>query len=393
MADRTSRRQFVRLVGVGGSALLLGACAPGASSTPPAASAGAPAAPAGAASPAAPAAAGDFQQLLAAARDEAARGTFQVWALRPGKDETQRALFDAFQQQYDLKGLHYEWLTIHPAEGGPRIIAEARAGRSGPANGYGSVFNIQQLDEAGLLEATDWVGLFGDALPGIKDAAVDRVEFPDLVGKAVVQSDVVRTFVFNTEQIKYEQVPNSIEELTDPRWSRKFVMSAGGTPFELLASVWGEEPTVQMLKRLAANNPILKKQGSPPEEAVAAGEAPIGLGNLNGTEELKAKGAPVDWKPIGEYLPSLVVYYAVLKNAPQPNLARLFVAWLVTDGAPITEKNEFQARITDPRSDIGKLTKQRAPNAKPISPTNAEALTAYSNIIRRAPDILAGTAG
>lgn len=389
MTVHPSRRQFIRMAGVGGSAALLAACAPAAPSTP-----AAPPAPAAAPAGSAPSAAapGSFQQLLAAARDEAASGTFQVWALRPGQDETQRALLDAFQKKYDLKGFRYEWLTVHPSEGGPRLIAEARAGRSGASNGYGSVFKIRQLDEAGLLEVTDWVGLFGDTLPAIRDAAVDRVEFADLVGKGVVQSDVVRTFVFNTEQIKYDQVPTSFEELTDPRWSRKFVMSAGGTPFELMATTWGEEPTVQMLRRLAANNPILKKQGSAPEESVAAGEAPIGLGNLNGTEELKAKGAPVNWKPIGDYLPSLVVYYSVLKNAPQPNLARLFVAWLVTEGAPITEKAEFQARFSDPQSNIGKLVKQRAPNGKPVSPTSEEALTAYTNIIKRAPDILAGTA-
>src|SRR5262245_15992358 len=81
MTDHPSRRQFLRMAGVGGGAALLAACAPAAPTTPTA-----PAAPAAAPAGSAPsvAAAGSFQQLLAAAREEAARGTFQVWALRPG---------------------------------------------------------------------------------------------------------------------------------------------------------------------------------------------------------------------------------------------------------------------------------------------------------------------
>ena len=48
-------------------------------------------------------------------------------------------------------------------------------------------------------------------------------------------------------------------------------------------------------------------------------------------------------------VPTLTSPYAVLKNAPQPNLTKLFLAWMVTDGVSITEPMEWVSRVTLPR--------------------------------------------
>ena len=60
----------------------------------------------------------------------------------------------------------------------------------------------------------------------------------------------------------------------------------------------------------------------------------------------KFQGAPVDWKTYGEYIPVLSQGYSVSKKSPQPNLGRLFIAWLAMDGMKIYEEMEVTTRVT-----------------------------------------------
>jgi iron(III) transport system substrate-binding protein len=373
--------------------ILLGvACAPAApSSQPPAA-----AQSAAVAAPSAPAAGtpSTFQQVLAAARDEVPKGTFTIWAVGPRDEKTQLALFDAFRAKYNLSDLKAEWLPIHPTEAVPRIIAEAHAGRSGPANGYGSMSSIAELDQAGLVETVDWVGLFSEEFPGIREPAIDRVPTA-LRNKAIVLYDATRSFIFNTNMISYAEVPDSIEALADPKWSRRFVVSSvGGSPFDLLSLKWGEEKTIDVVRRLDANRPIYKRGTPAVSNAVAAGEAPLGLGSIHNAEELKAKGVPVDWKAFGNLVPTLTSPYAVLKNAPQPNLAKLFIAWMVTDGVSITEPMEWVSRVTLPGSAMNKVIRERIPNVEVVDPANDQELAFYAAMTQKVEDtITAGSDG
>lgn len=68
-----------------------------------------------------------FQELLAAAKKEAAEGTFTVWASNPRDEKTRQALFDTFRKKYRLEALKFEWLPLHPRDTATRIVAETRA--------------------------------------------------------------------------------------------------------------------------------------------------------------------------------------------------------------------------------------------------------------------------
>jgi iron(III) transport system substrate-binding protein len=174
--------------------------------------------------------------------------------------------------------------------------------------------------------------------------------------------------------IKPQDLPSEIDELSHPKWSRKFALGGTTSPFDLFSLLWGEERTIQTVKKLVANNPIFLKGTPAVVNAVAAGQAPVGLGSVHDTERLKTnKGAPIEWKTYGNLLPVLGHGFAITNKAPHPNLARLFTAWFATEGAKIYEEMEGITRVTREGSRLLELIKQRTPNVKIVEPkTQAE---------------------
>jgi len=333
-----------------------------------------------------------FQELLNAARKEAASGPFVVYASNPREEKTRQALFDAFKKKYNMPNFKFEWLELHPSVAVPRTITEIKAGKQGPTVLMSSASTLLDLDRAGDLESFDWVGNFSSEFPDIKEAAVDRVP-AELKGKWVVIYDATRSWVFNTQQMKVSDVPDNIETVADPKWARKFAMNAsGGSPFDLFSLVWGEERALNTVKKLIANRPIYKKGTPAVNNAVAAGEAPLGFGSIHESERLKIQGAPIDWKTYGEYIPVLSQGYSVTKKTSQPNLGRLFIAWLAMDGMKIYEEMEVTTRVTRKESPLYKLIKQRAPNAKVLEPTNEKEFKAFDAVNEKLDKLFATVA-
>jgi len=334
-----------------------------------------------------------FQELVAAAKKEAAQGTtFLVYASNPREEKTRQAFFDVFKKRYSMPNFKFEWLTLHPSVAVPRLVAEARAGRPGPDVVMSSANTLLEADKAGLLEVFNWAGTFGAEFPDIKEPTEDRVP-TELKGKWVVVYDATRSFNFNSDQLKAGDVPNELEDLADPKWSRRFAMnSSGASPFDLFMLAWGEERVVNLVKKLIANKPIFKKGTPAVVNAISAGEAPVGFGSIHEAERLKVmKGAPIDWKTYGNYIPVLSQGYSTTKKSRHSNLAHLFIAWLATDGMPIYEKMEFSTRVTRKGSFLNKLIQERAPNAKVLEPRSQKEFDAFEAFGDKLDKMIAGS--
>src|SRR5690606_13188612 len=103
----------------------------------------------------------------------------------------------------------------------------------------------------------------------------------------------------------------------------------------------GQEGVVDLTRRLVANQPRFKPGQPAVVGAIVTGEAAVGVGGYTALADAqKAKGAPVDWKVLPA-LPVQPLYSFMLKGAPQPNLGKLFLAWLSTEGLELQEKEEF----------------------------------------------------
>ena len=154
----------------------------------------------------------------------------------------------------------------------------------------------------------------------------------------------------NTHMVKSEQTPRSYKALLDARWKDgKISLDSDAYPVLIgLSQAWGKERAVNYLKRLAAQNPVVKRGNDERIQLTAAGEYPLVMGYASGIARVAQKGAPME----AQALDPVVVQVNPLQvaaRAPHPNAARLF-----TDFALSKEGQEIvRSGLREPaRSDV-----------------------------------------
>src|SRR5262245_52885468 len=237
-------------------ALLLAACgAPtagsaGSAAAPGGAPAGGGAASSGSSATGAPAAASsEFQRVLEAAKKEAADGPLFVSITQPNQAGTYDALFAEFNKRFGLNVRH-EWQS-HQQDYYTRVIAEAQAGRRTPDVISGGLDSMVTLNDAGLLESYDWLGVFGQELPGIADPYERTLS--TLRGKSLAHFDVIYTIVYNTSALQANQVPRVLDDIANPQWDRKFAINFSGGPIDTIGIAIGYDPAMDLARKVKAN--------------------------------------------------------------------------------------------------------------------------------------------
>jgi len=204
----------------------------------------------------------------------------------------------------------------------------------------GSGITAGQIDELVGLQQVDWSIFPEEGFPGIMDNYADRSR-PGI--PCLLYFRFTWAFVYNTEMLSPKELPRRMEDLTDPKWKGRFVLSDLAVPLDMLALQWdyeeGKRRMVDLARRLKANNPILASGGSPGAVAkVIAGEASIAAAAFGSAMGPIDKGAPIALWPFKEpevgatraMQPGLSMNICTVKNAPHPNMAQLFTAWLST---------------------------------------------------------------
>ena len=93
-----------------------------------------------------------------------------------------------------------------------------------------------------------------------------------------------RVFIYNKNLIKVEDMPKSIFDLVDPKYKDQFTMNRAGnesmvTYFASIRSIIGPEKTLELLKGIMANKPLILQSHTEVRRAVGSGEAKFGLVN------------------------------------------------------------------------------------------------------------------
>jgi iron(III) transport system substrate-binding protein len=137
---------------------------------------------------------------------------------------------------------------------------------------------------------------------------------------------------YNTRLVKRNEVPRSDEELLNPKWKGKIGMDHSKPEwFSWKLKRMGEEKGLAYMKKLGAQEFKLYSGLTILTNLLAAGEFPLVLNTyLHNVEEVRRKGAPVDWvaqdpvftkfQPIG-----------VGSKAANPNEAKLFVDFMLSE--------------------------------------------------------------
>ena len=149
---------------------------------------------------------------------------------------------------------------------------------------------------------------------------------------------------YNTNLVKKEELPKTWADLANPRWKGRLGIEAEDQDW--LAGVvgdLGEAQGVKVFKDIVAANGISVRKGHTLlTQLVVSGEIPFALTVYNyKAEQLKAKGAPIDWFAIGMPIarPNGI---GVTRAAPNPHAAVLFFDYeLSEEGQKILAGRDF----------------------------------------------------
>lgn len=154
---------------------------------------------------------------------------------------------------------------------------------------------------------------------------------------------------YNTKLVKKEELPKTWEDLANPRWKGRLGIEAEDQDWlaGVIAEI-GEAKGIKLFKDIVAANGISVRKGHTLlTQLVVSGEIPLALTVYNyKPEQLKGKGAPIDWFHIGTPI-ARANGVAMAKAAPNPHSAVLFYDYeLSEEGQKILAGRDFVATST-----------------------------------------------
>jgi iron(III) transport system substrate-binding protein len=218
----------------------------------------------------------------------------------------------SFEKAY---GIRFESLEARASELRERIRAEQTAGRyTGDVHHNGGTTAYLMMKD-GNFQAHGGVPNLKNLMPPFE---ADEYRVPSNVQSYGILA--------NTNLVKPADAPKSWKDLLDPKWKGKILSDdmralGGGTVFFMVMhDTFGRE----FHDRLAEQNLVFSRNLRNDERRTARGEYPLYIPQLL-PYYTELKGLPVDFIVPKEGRPYVRFDLSVLKNAPHPNAARLFI--------------------------------------------------------------------
>src|SRR5437763_3058615 len=136
---------------------------------------------------------------------------------------------------------------------------------------------------------------------------------------------------YNTKLVKPEEAPKSFADLLDPKWSGKIVKGHPGYSGTIMTATFqiSRDLGWEYFEKLARQKVMQVQSSADPPKKLALGErAVMADGNEYNLFQLKEKGEPVEIVYPTEGTPLIVGPSGVLKDAPNPNAARLLQSFM-----------------------------------------------------------------
>jgi iron(III) transport system substrate-binding protein len=269
------------------------------------------------------------QRLLDGAKRE---GLLSIYTSMVEKDMTR--LVNAFEKKYNIKVKVWRAGTDKVLQ---RVISEARAGHSDVDFLLSTAPEMEALVREKLLQKVNspmQKDLIPAALPAHREWTGMRV--------------YVFVQPYNTQKIVQQDLPQTYQDLLNPKWKGKLALESKHEWFHTLVQSMGEEKGLKFFRDVVAVNGMQLRNGSSVvANLVAAGELPLALNIYNHVVlPLKEKGAPIDFISLKPTVAS-TDGVAILRNAPHPHAATLFYDFVLSEGQKIVADNSISTHKRD----------------------------------------------
>ncbi|MDP2647005.1 MAG: extracellular solute-binding protein [Desulfobacterales bacterium] len=236
-----------------------------------------------------------------------------------------------------------------------RIVAEAKAGRASidMVNLAGDALEL--LAEAQLLQKVENLHL-NDFYPGTQPNHgyyVQQFIIPRVQG------------IYNTDLVSPGEVPRSWEDMADPKWAGKTMISRSAEEIpSLLAFMWGKEGKLDwdrafdFFTKLEKQKPIIARGMRGGNQQLAAGETAIfWFSSVGPSSRMHFQGAPVGLIAFPKF-PGPFRSSGIIKNAQNPAAAWLFIDYLSSPQGQYDYTDLVSAELPlNKKAEAGKLTR------------------------------------
>lgn len=199
-------------------------------------------------------------------------------------------------------------------------------------------------------------------------------EFKDPDGYWTTAWYVPEVVAFNTDLIKKEAVPTTLDDLANPSLRGKLGRTRMGNRWlAAVAKVKGESEALALAKKIAADKPRIYNSNTALANALTSGQVGVAFDiHINNIVKLIKEGAPIEFlipNPLFVYTQHL----AIPKDAPHPYGAALAYDWLLSK-----QGGQSVYKATDhigPRKDTDYAHEEVIKNAKTVVSYSAKLLT------------------
>ena len=246
--------------------------------------------------------------------------------------QAMEGLHQAFKKKY---GIDVEYWRGSSTQVSERALTEWRAGRPGfdVAEGNRGVQLIMKAE-----------GLFSKYVPLASEKF--PAHFKEKDGLITPWRVLPISILYNTEMVKPNDIPKTLDELLSPKWTGKISIPDPTRHTTTAQFLWNlrrpefkGDKWLDYVKALAKQNPILVESLAPVTTTIIKGEAQVGVTYIKYIKQYKG---PVTYVPMDKYLTD-PNYLSLSAKAAHANAAKLYIDFACTPEGQkeIAEDGEF----------------------------------------------------